>query len=102
MSKEKKEEISKEEMKDFLDFLAKICKEGLDVKVLEDTQKATDLVEKIKEYFENAKSEVEENEDLFNDCKITVMSSIAIGGKVVFFNIQGNNKGRDAIKEQLE
>lgn len=104
MSK-KKEEISKEEMKDFLDFLKKLCEEGLsekDEKILEDTQKATDLTEEIKKYFENAKSVFEENTKLLNDSKLTIMSSIVIGDKVVLFNLQGNRKGRDAIKEHLE
>lgn len=39
MSKKKEEEISKEEMKDFLDFLKKLCKEGLSEKIFEDTKK---------------------------------------------------------------
>lgn len=37
-----------------------------------------------------------------NDNKITIVSAIVIGDKVVFLNCQGNTKGRDAIKEQLE
>lgn len=104
MSK-KKEEISKEEMKDFLDFLKKLCEEGVsekDEKILEDTKKSTELVEKVREHFEDVKTVYEENTELMNDCKITIVSAIAIGGKVVFFNIQGNTKGRDAIKEHLE
>lgn len=105
MSNEKKEEISKEEMKDFLDFLKNLCEKGLsekDEKILEDTKKSTELVEKIQEHFENAKSEVDENESLERKANITIVSAIAIGGKVVYLNIQGNPKGRDAIKEQLE
>jgi hypothetical protein len=103
--KNKKEEISKEEMKTFLDFLKKVCEEGLsekDEKILEDTKKSTELVEKFREHFENVKSVYDENSELMNDSKITIVSAIAIGDKVVFFNIQGNPKGRDAIKEHLE
>lgn len=105
MSKEKEEKgISKEEMKEILDFLKKLCEDGLSEKgekILEDTKKANDLVVKFQEHFENVKSEADENESLLSKANITIVSAIAIGDKVVFFSIQGTPKGRDAIKEHL-